>query len=105
MNDLHDILIIRGALAQATNKVRGELSLLMIAKERDLEYWERSMLPHNLQGGWVNDLFIKSTREELIKQIDPWISYVDRHECLLKDYTELVNQEIENEINPPSSRV
>ena len=86
-----EAMLIRGALADQVKKVRTELEIIRITKERDLTEWERALLPHTLRFKNERDEsghLINSTREELQEQIDPWITYVDCHEYLLRQCCE-----------------
>jgi hypothetical protein len=65
----HDLCIFRYAIAQELKKVTAELEILKITKERDLTVPERWQLSPNL---------FKMSREELMKEIDPWISLVSQ---------------------------
>lgn len=75
--DSRDASLICHALAQRLKEAKNTLDLLKIAKDRELNRLEKSMLPGQ---------FIHATRETLIENIDPWISLIDDINYLLDDF-------------------
>lgn len=67
--------LIRSALAEHVKKVSAELEVLKISKDRDLNFWEKSLLPFSLRN---------CDRYELQEQINAWDSYLDDYKDLLK---------------------
>lgn len=61
----YEIIPLHYAVAQQIKRVSAELEILKLTRERDLTRTERWQLPGNLQ---------LLSREELIEQIDPWVS-------------------------------
>jgi hypothetical protein len=75
----YNLLVVQHALVQRLKCVRAELEILRLSRERELTRIERWELPVNLQG---------MTREELMEQVDPWITLVDTLEGLIEDFAE-----------------
>ena len=65
--DKDDAHFIWHQLADGFARVKQELEILRITKERELTKVEKSMLPATL---------FRYSREQLQEQIDPWISYL-----------------------------
>lgn len=77
--DRHDdASLIQHAMKHEYIRALGELKLLEIAKERELTIGERAALSTTL---------CEATREELIEQIDPWITLVQHYSDLLTKLT------------------
>ena len=73
---IDDCFLLEHALSSRLKEVRAEVEILKKARERPLtkpEYW---MLSSNLQ---------KLNRDELLEQIDPWISLVMHYESLIEE--------------------
>lgn len=62
---LHDLCIFRYSIAQQLKRIKQELDILRITKERDLTAPERWQLPPNIN---------RMSTEELREEIDPWYS-------------------------------
>ena len=74
----YDACIVRHALQKRLECVTEEIRHLRLAKECDLSTAERAGLPETLRN---------VTREELLEQIDPWISLQMTIEDLIKRFT------------------
>ena len=86
--DHRDACLMLGALRDSLAKEHGTLAMLLLTRERDLERFERFMLPHNLR---------QLSREDLQEQIDAWISLCDQIKWLIKEF-----EKVERETSPPS---
>lgn len=64
------------ALEVQLRRAKTELNLLRVANSRELNESEKAKLPDTLKD---------NSREDLIEQIDPWISLVDNYQSLVDD--------------------
>ena len=88
-DDAHLIIF---ALARELKRIKADLEVLKIAKERDLTHAERCMLPN---------LGFQPTQEHIAEQIDPWISLVDDYNYLIdtieNNFDTIENNRVKNE--------
>jgi len=73
----HNALLIHGALREKYNNALADLGLLLQARTRELTDDERSTLPSTL---------MLLTREQLVEQIDAWVTLRDTLKHLCEDF-------------------
>ena len=84
--DLHkdEAHLVLFAMAQHLKKIKGDLAIISIAKERELTQAEYSMLPALVKHPSLTGHVGKATREEIREQINPWISLEQDYEYIIE---------------------